>query len=216
MGALFPMRFLTLTLAAVTLLSCTNTSDDFDQLSGFLRPGQQQPVARSEPLIRANVPRLQVSFPTTERAGVMLLEGTRDGVDTWLSADGGTLIMQRGMLRGSRGFGQGLLSSDIPEALEFVFSGQEGTAHRFHTYLNGNDETATRTYICHIENRGPRVTTIGGIAVDARLMAEECQSLDQQFQNLYWVSNSDNLIVQSSQWLGDFIGAVNTRVIPQL
>jgi hypothetical protein len=62
-----------------------------------------------------------------------------------------------------------------------VFSGQTGTAHRFHTYLNGNNETATRTYICQIENRGPRTATIGGIATDTRLMAEECQSLDQQF-----------------------------------
>lgn len=62
-----------------------------------------------------------------------------------------------------------------------MFSGQTGTAHRFHTYLNGNNETATRTYICQIENRGPRTATIGGIATDTRLMAEECQSLDQQF-----------------------------------
>jgi glutamate formiminotransferase len=99
------MKFLFPILAAVLLTNCTNTSDDFDQVAGFLRPGRQQPIARSEPLIRANAPRLQVSFLETELAGVTLLEGTRDGIDTWLSADGGTLIMQRGMLQGTRGFG---------------------------------------------------------------------------------------------------------------
>ena len=212
------MKLQLLTLAAavtLVLTSCTNTSDDFDQISDILRPGHQQPVARSGPLIRANVPRMQVSFPETELAGVTLLEGTRDGIDTWLSADGGTLIMQRGMLLGSRGFGQGLLTSDVSQSLKIVLSGHGGTAHRFHTYLNGNNETNTRTYICQIENRGPRTATIGGIAIDARLMAEDCQNLDQQFLNLYWVSSANNQIVQSRQWLGDFIGVVNTRVIPR-
>jgi len=212
------MRSLLQTLAAaatIGLMGCTNTSNDFDQISAFLSPGQQQPVARSGPLIRANVPRMQVSFPETELAGVTLLEGTRDGIETWLSADGGTLTMQRGMLLGSRGFGQGLLTSDVSQSSVIVFSEHAGTAHRFHTYLNGNNETEIRTYICQIENRGPRTATIGGIAIDARLMAEDCQNLDQQFLNLYWVTSSSDRIVQSRQWLGDFIGVVNTRMIPR-
>jgi len=64
---------------------------------------------------------------------------------------------------------------------------------------NRNNETEIRTYICQIENRGPRTATIGGIAIDARLMAEVCQNLDQQFLNLYWVSSASNQIVQSRQ-----------------
>ncbi|PCJ04789.1 MAG: hypothetical protein COB16_17500 [Rhodobacteraceae bacterium] len=77
----------------------------------------------------------------------------------------------------------------------------------------GPDESPQK--LCDRAFSGPRTATIGGLAIDARLMAEDCQNLDQQFLNLYWVSSANNQIVQSRQWLGDFIGVVNTRVIPR-
>ena len=218
MGALFPMKSLFQALTAVAIIvvtGCSNTSDELDQISSVLRPGQQQPVARSVPLLSANAPQLLVAFPKIESLGVMLLEGRRDGVETWLSAEGATLTLQRGMLRSSRGLGQGLLASEISQSVDMVFAGRAGTVHRFHTYLNGNNETETRTYVCQIEDRGIHTVVIGGMSMDTRLMAEDCQNLDQQFLNLYWVSRANNQIVQSRQWLGDLVGVVSTRVIPQ-
>lgn len=200
--------------AAALAAGCSNINDNFSQVSSLVTPGRQPVNARAQALQQAGAEQLQVSFPKQERAGVMLLEGRREGVATWLSADGAALITEQGMLRGMRGFGGGMLASDISQPLALVHSGGEGFSERFHTFLKGDDQTETRTYRCTVSSRGERTIQIGGQPVDTRLMAEECNSTDQEFLNLYWISNASNRIVQSRQWAGDFLGIVATRVVP--
>ena len=211
------IRFTPLLMALTLLGACTNTSDDFEQMGRITSPGQVEFDPRFTALAKAgkSVPALQVSLVEQDRAGVILLESRRDGIDTWLTPDGATLIMQQGMLVGTRGFGAGLMASDIDQPLAMVLSGQQGMSERFLTFLNGNDEVNTRTYLCEIENRGGRQISIGGKPVQTRLMAENCRSLDQTFLNLYWISGSGNRIVQSRQWAGDYTGVITTRVVPR-
>lgn len=200
-------------LAALTFVACSNSNEDLNEVKRIITPNRVQPPARATALFQAGVPRMVVSFPSTELSGIVLLEGSRDGVDTWLSAEGANLITEQGMLVGTRGFGAGLMSADISQSKAMVLARTDGFADRFHTYLTGNDETATRTYRCHIENRGPRDATISGRAIATRLMAESCNSLDQEFSNLYWVSDAKKEIVQARQWTGDFLGIVSTRTV---
>jgi group 4 capsule polysaccharide lipoprotein GfcB/YjbF len=218
MGAVFQMtRFAPLLLALTLLGACTNASDDFEQMRQIVTPGQVEFDPRFTALADAgnSVPAMQVSLVEQDRAGVILLESRRDGLDTWLTPDGATLIMQQGMLVGTRGFGAGLMASDIDQSLAMVLGGQTGMSERFLSFLNGDDKINTRTYLCDIENRGAREILIGGKPTKTRLMAEDCRSLDQTFLNLYWISVSGNRIVQSRQWAGDFTGVVTTRVVPR-
>ena len=99
----------------------------------------------------------------TEEAGELRLE-QRDGpYEYWLSSDGVQLVLQDGMLHGTRGFGQGLLASDLSEPLARLQSLQEGPSDRFHTYLNGNDEAVTRTYRCEFrQTRSITISVPGG------------------------------------------------------
>ncbi|OBY27745.1 hypothetical protein A9D60_25260, partial [Leisingera sp. JC1] len=159
-------------LAAALSAGCSNLNDNFTQVSSVIAPGRQPVNARAGALQRAGAEQLQVSFPGQERSGVMLLEARRGGVDTWLSADGAALITERGMLRGMRGFGGGLLASDISQPMALVHGGREGPSERFHTFLKGDDQTETRTYRCTVSARGSRTIRIGGRPVDTRLMAE--------------------------------------------
>ncbi|MFC3119471.1 YjbF family lipoprotein [Jhaorihella thermophila] len=87
-----------------------------------------------------------------------------------------------------------------------MLAGREGRATRFHTFLTGTDETVTRTYECRVEDRGARTVELGSRQVSTRLMAESCNSTDQQFVNLYWVDDGDGRIVLSRQWTGDYLG----------
>lgn len=143
-------------IVVLTLLgACTNTSDDFNQIKRILTPGQVGFDPRFAALVEAGdaVPALHVSLVAQNRASAVLLESSRGGVETWLTPDGATLIMRKGMLVGTRGFGAGLMASDIEHSLAMVLGGQERLADRFLTFLDGNDVISTRTYRCEIENR---------------------------------------------------------------
>ncbi len=179
----------------------------------LVNPAGQPPDARAAALYRAGAPRMEVSFLGNGKQGLMVLEATRDGVETWRSADGATLILQRGMIRGTRGFGEGLMATDVSQSLSKVLRGGEGPANRFHSYLTGNDEIVTRSYRCTIRNRGMRSLDLGGRSVRTRLMSETCRNVDQEFENLYWVTGDGGRIVQSRQWIGDFLGSVATRFV---
>ncbi|MEP4037965.1 YjbF family lipoprotein [Pseudophaeobacter sp.] len=202
--------------AAVVLFGCTNDNDNLRQLRQVVQPGK---VVASDPrverLIETRAPRKQVSFERNELAGVVALESERDGIETWVSVDGATLIMQQGMVVGTRGFGGGLMASDITQSLGAVLSGQGGYTLRFHSFLNGNDETVTRSYKCEVKSLGPNPATILGELVPAHQVTETCRSLDQVFVNSYWVADAGRDIIQSRQWLGDFLGSVTLRDIPQ-
>lgn len=208
------MRLLASVLAAgLALAACSNTADDLDQVRAILYPDAATMPARVQSLAQSGAPRLQVGFPATGRSGVMLREASRDGVQTWVSADGAALVLQDGLLRGTSGFGAGLLSSDIAGSRALVLAKQPGVADRFHTYLTGNDRAVTRTYRCTIENRGNRLIETAAGTTAAILVAERCQSLDQQFLNLYWVSPTGRDMLQSKQWTGPFLGHVSTRAV---
>jgi len=218
MGAVLRMsRYARLLMLVALLGACTNSSDDFENMKLILAPDKVGFNPRFVALAEAGstVPALQVAFVEQARASTVLLESTRDGIDTWLTPDGATLITKQGMLVGTRGFGAGMLASDVDQPLAMVLGGREGFSDRFHTFLNGNDEANTRTYRCEIKNRGAREVIVGDKPIQTRLMAEDCRSLDQSFLNLFWVSDTGNRIVQTRQWTGDFLGIVTTRVVPR-
>ncbi len=208
------MRRFALLIPLIAILSaCANDSGDFQTLRNALQPENVPADPRIQPLLDAEVPRLQVAFLESDRAGVMLLENDRDGVRTWLSTDGATLLTRDGMIVGSRGFGGGMMASDVSRSLNAVLGGQTGEVTRFHSFLTGDDRIVTRSYQCVVEDRGNRTITIQGRLVPTRLMRETCHSMDQEFLNLYWIGDATGRIVQSRQWLGDYLGVVTMREI---
>lgn len=200
------------------LSACGNTPQQDSTVSVLTdRIGLTQAAVspRFAAVLQTDPPILQVSFVDIERTGNLVLE-RRDGqFEYWLSPDGAHLILQAGMLHSTRGFGEGLLASDLSEPLNLVTRRQAGVADRFHTYLDGNDRTVTRTYRCVIENDGPQEVSLSNGQVNAVIMTESCRSLDQEFRNFYWVRASTGKIVQSRQWVGPVIGSVSTRSVPR-
>lgn len=210
------MKKLALLIPVLTLLlACENDSNDFRTLNEVINPANAPPDPRVQPLIDAGVPRLQVAFLETGKSGVLLLENTRDGVKTWLSSDGATLLTRDGMIVGSRGFGGGMMASDVSESISAVYGGYTGDVLRFHTFTTGEDKIETRSYKCVIENRGNKTITVQGRPVSTRLTRETCHNSDQSFLNLYWMSNQTGRMVQSRQWLGDFLQVINLREMQQ-
>lgn len=208
---LFPFALLSL------LVACGDAEDDFDLLRGSLNRDAPRfhPRANALASVRPIPPRLEVGFPSRDLSGVMLLETQRAGTETWLTADGATITLKGGMLTSAKGFGSGLSGSDIDQSLALVQVGQAGTAERFHSFLNGNDEIELHAYRCEITPQGREEIFVQGLAIPVLKMGEDCFGADQIFSNSYWLRPNSPEIIQSSQWTGDFLGNLFMKRVPE-
>ena len=205
-------------LFCFALSACGSVADQdnaFGQSLATLRGGQTEFVPRFITLLQAEAATLQVGFLDLETNGSLLLERTDGDFSYWLSPDGAHLVLQSGMLHSTRGLGEGLLASELSEPLALLRAMRSGNSDRFHTYLDGNDFAVTRTYRCIVENEGARQIDLLGQDTRTVLMRESCNSLDQKFENLYWVVPASGTIVLSRQWAGPEVGRVSTRVVPR-
>ncbi len=210
------MKALRPTLLALTLISCGEAQEDVDLLKGTLFPNAPRFHPRAEALAARHPlpPRLEVGFPSRDLAGVMLLETERAGVQTWLTADGATITLERGMLTSAIGFGGGLAGSDVSQSATLILTGGTGRAERFHSFLNGNDEIELHAYKCQITALGSEAVVLQGTPVVTQKQQEDCYGVAERFTNIYWVQDSTGRIVQSSQWTGDFLGNMVIKMVP--
>jgi len=199
------------------LTACGEARDDLDLLRGALNPDapRYHPRANALASVRPIPPRLEVGFPSRDLSGVMLLEARRDGVETWLTADGATITLEQGMLTSAKGFGTGLAASDVDRSAALIHAGTGGVAERFHSFLNGNDQIELHAYKCRITPAGAEEIFLQGLAVRVNRVEEDCHGMSQSFKNTYWLRPATGGIVQSSQWTGDFLGNLTMKVVPQ-
>ncbi|WP_170761184.1 YjbF family lipoprotein [Ruegeria lacuscaerulensis] len=210
------MKALRAAFLGLLLVSCGEAQDDFDLLRGALQPNAPRFHPRAEALAarRPIPPRLEVGFPASDLSGVMLLEVERDGVQTWLTADGATITLEQGFLTSTKGFGGGMAGSDVRQSADLILNGGEGRVERFHSFLNGNDEIELHAYICQISTLGSEDIVLRGAPVATQRLQEQCYGVAESFTNTYWVQGSTRKIVQSSQWTGAFLGNMFMKVVP--
>ncbi len=210
------MRLFRNALICLLLMSCGEARDEFELLRGALQPDAPRfhPRANALASVRPIPPRLEVGFPSRDLSGVMLLETERAGVQTWLTADGATITLEQGFLTSAKGFGSGLAASDVRQSADLVLAGREGTAERFHSFLNGNDQIELHAYKCAVTRLGPESIFLRGLPVAAQKLQERCHGVAESFTNTYWVRQGVPEIVQSSQWTGSFLGNLFMKTVP--
>lgn len=198
------------------LAACGDAQDEFGLLRRTLGSGSAEFHPRAAVLAAARPlpPRLEAGFPTRGLSGVMLLETERDGVQTWLSADGATLTLEQGFLTSTKGFGAGLAGSSLQQSIALVQAGQEGTATRFHSFLNGNDQIVQHAYQCEVSVLGRETVILRGQPVSARKLEERCYGVEENFTNTYWLRRDAPVVLQSSQWTGSFLGNLFMKAVP--
>ena len=137
---------------------------------------------------------------------------SRDGVTSYLFADGSLITLDQGFLVATRGLGGDLMSSEQARVIPMVLSRREGAVERTFRHLGGDDRLVAERFVCRVENRGPReVTTLEGTKVRTEFLAEICLSETGELRNLYWVSSEGptrGRLVQSRQWAGDWLGTI--------
>ena len=75
-------------------------------------------------------PALLLTVESRAQTGRMLREARVNGVDTWLSSDLTALMLEDGMLQGTRGLGSELFAADVSEPKALILSGRRGYSDR--------------------------------------------------------------------------------------
>lgn len=160
---------------------------------------------------QAGAPQMKFGVEELEIVTIAVMDTKRAGVETWLMNTGEAVAIQDGFLRNTRGFGDDLMSADISQTRAAVLNRRNGTVQRAMTFLGGEQQTVTQSYVCDIDVRGARELTVNTKAVPTTLVAETCRGNGQEFENLYWLRKSNGKMVQSRQWASNKTGPVVMR-----
>lgn len=201
----------------VALVGCTSDTERsaLADARDYFTPNEYVPPPRFTALFNEPRPILDIEFIDLGVAGKLILEQQDGDFARYLSADLGGIVLQNGMLHSIYGFGEPLVGAELSQPLALVLAGRPGQADRFHTYVDGEDQTVRRTYRCEVAVQGVQDIAIKAESKLTLLVSETCQSLTNSFENFYWVDLEDREIIQSRQWVGSSVGAILTRVTPQ-
>lgn len=211
------MRKMPLLFIAILLAACSTGADNAtsttERLLSVVQPNSatNRQSARFAALTTAGAPLIKLGIEDLNLVSLAVLDTQRDGVQTWLTDTGKSVALEDGFLRNTRGLSDDLMSSQIAQTKRAVLARRNATTTRFMSFLGSDMQTATRSYVCDIDVRGPRDLTVNGQLVKTTLIAETCTSTIQNFENLYWLRNSNGKMVQSRQWASDLIGALVMR-----
>lgn len=217
MGRLFEMihRIALILSSAMLLAGCLNNEPEDTSLAAAVSYFSSEPFTpppRFTRLFEEPRPILDIEFVDLGVAGKLILEQQNGPHARYLSADLGGIVLERGMLHSIFGFGEPLAGAELSQSLQLVLGVREGYSDRFHTYVNGENRTVSRTYRCSVSVVGARDVVLETGTVKTTLMSENCQSLNQSFENLYWVDLRRGEVIQSKQWAGENVGSIVTRV----
>ncbi|WP_281982813.1 YjbF family lipoprotein [Thalassorhabdomicrobium marinisediminis] len=205
------MRSVTRPLLALALplllAACGGVLGTVDRTLGLglgLGGGDLDP--RFQRLYLGDSDRFDIVIPATGATSTFVRLNARDGVETYIGPFGEGMILQDGLLRGTRGMGEGLQAVDHAASRALILSGSTGRALRFHSYLSGNTSRHLRSFVCDVAPQGREAVTVGGQNHAASVMREDCTGPQGDFINRYWIV--DGAIVQSLQWSGPNLGQI--------
>lgn len=153
-------------------------------------------------------PRIQLDLVDTGRSALLVFAGgtgEAGGVTRWRTVDNTQIYTRDGLVTGTRGLSFDLMTAETGAAAAAILEGRRAQVTRFHTYLDGDDRTRTRAYVCDIEPLGAEETRLPDGRVLAGLMVREtCHNPERTFTNLHLLSNGR--IVRTLQFISDRAG----------
>ena len=165
-------------------------------------------------LQQAVAPAMQAVVEDRERRDLLLFSHKLGDVSVWYGRDDAEFAMRDGMLVSTRGISGDLMAADVRQSAALVHGKRNGQAKRFHSYLNGNNQIETRSYVCDIRVDQQYTLELPGRTVPTWYIVEDCVGPDFSFENYYWVDRRSGRIWQSRQLANPFSGLVAFQVVP--
>lgn len=137
----------------------------------------------------------------------MTLAGRNGDVSTFTAAGIVTLSMRSGVILATRGFGDDLMSAEVPAGAQLTRTGQ--SYQRVYHLFDGQNQILTLAAQCSTGVAGAERIRSGGRILATRIIAETCQSEARPIENRFWLAPSGR-IVRARQWVSPDIGYVET------
>ena len=138
--------------------------------------------------------------------------GENGGTVTWATADDVSLAFRGGLVTASRGLGFDLMSADLAGPLAALGGGASQGYARHMTYLDGENRTVFRAFLCDMRPGVPETIAILGEARATIRRDETCRSSEETVGNSYWFG-ADGTVWRSRQWLGPDLGYLGTELL---
>lgn len=164
-------------------------------------PTADQIRARLTPEVLAQIEGgvLIATIPAREASAALFEAGRNGPVVTYVTPDGISLSLDRGVLVATRGLGFDLMTADVDEPQAALRAGGATTgAVRIHRYLDGENQVVLRSLVCRYARAGGAVT-------------ETCRTPGATIENRYVMGAGG--IDASRQWVGPETGYVRIEHI---
>ena len=211
--------------ACLALAACGNRSDQnqiFKTLSaGFLKKGDQQggsatpeqvAIAIQQSLQGTDLPLALAVMDKRNATAILTRIETNGAYGTWGTSDRRTIILRGGLVTGTRGLGNDVMSAEIDAVAALVSARKGGTATRVQRYLDGENHTVALVAECTVARGGAKHVKIGEINTRVTEMTERCSAGQTQFENSYLVDPS-GYAVQARQWLSPANGHISIQAL---
>jgi hypothetical protein len=151
-----------------------------------------------------------VSAPKLEAKASLNMIQENGPTRTYISDDGIALLLQNGLLAGSRGFGDDLMSSDHAAAHRAILKGS-GQYERVLRYINSQNHLEAVPLTCGLTDHGAETIAILGHKHRVIRRVEICDLAGRQIDNTFWISGKT--IWKSQQWVGDRVGSLTIEQV---
>jgi len=160
------------------------------------------PKFSTTPIVQG--PLLNVTLLERGTQAALEQSGTNGSVTTWVSSDGISVSLDRGVLVATRGLGDDLMAASARPTLD-ALAGKPDEYRREYRFLSAENHPAYQLMGCTMEPHGSETLT------GKRLMRydETCRTFSEQHINSYWTDGSGEIVV-SRQWISPLIGALTT------
>lgn len=205
------MRRAILVLAMFGLAACATGQPGnslFRQIAGDDGALTPPSSARYIALEQAGARAMQAVVEDRDQRDLLYYSHMLNGVAVWYGRDGVQIGLRDGIMVMTRGIGGDLMAADARQSLALLRAGRNGTAQRFHSYLTGNDQIETRSYVCDITRIQDFALPIGDVTLPTWYMKESCRGSDLIFENYYWIERRNGEIRQSRQLANPFSGRI--------
>ena len=194
------MKWLALMTFALILAACASSAPT------GLTTGQAALATQQQ------TPALQLGLLEEGVATTLRRISLRDGISTWVSADGVTVSTKEGIIVATRGFGGDVMGADTAPLMQALADGQDTAYARNLSVLNGENRVETLAFDCAFSSLGAReAQTLAG-PQPATLFQEDCRDGALRVLNLYFVDGSGR-VIQTRQWGGPAAGVLTTLVL---
>lgn len=211
--------------AALALVSCGNANKDTTALLKQLPKAIFSKKQAPKPLTPQQI--AQALGSTTDsvylfelesrgKVQILLQDIQRNGpYQTYGNPARQVIVLRDGMITSTRGLGGDLMSSEEDQLLAYVKARREGRVSYDQRFLTPEDVTEVRRYSCYLTTGGNVPVAAGLVRASGQLVTAKCTAADgvsRDFTNAY-VVGSDGYIYSGRQWLGSYIGYVNSQVL---